>query len=786
MSLKAGIGENHQIRVFVVNSKSILNYADFGIDYRFQFIMYFLRTVLFLLCLGGSLQNEIACAGIELPSRPFTTKVHPSEGQIVQFNPPTFVFPSSIKAKSYLLAISKEKNFPANNTVTFSAFCMLLAPPKKIEPGAYFWRWRAVLKGSTVAGWSSIRKFIVPKEAVGIPFPDIKQIKHRIGMMRPRIYVTSDTLPHLKKKARSKFGPDWIRNVEILAKASQKKILLPEPEFLPCRIFFKNKRGEKYQMMWKKYRPFFREMSSLAENYILTDNLLSGQEAKRRLIHIAKWDPRGSTSRKNNDEICAEILQHCPVVFDRVYSLLNSEEKQLIVNSLLVRMQELYDFLRGLPFELKPYESHRMGYFVPDLLQACFALLGDAPVDDILNYILMQLWSPFYPPFGGADGGWSEGPTYWGWSTSVLANLYFLVHQLTGVPVHQRSSLRNTSQFKLFGNPPYFKMSPFGDGQAHPVKKNGARAMRKLASLYQDQYALWYAQETGVQLYGIDALLFDTGMLQGKPPNDLLQGKAFPSVGLATMHENLSDQSKNVALLFRSSPFGSISHSYADQNTFAIDAYGEPLIIASGYYQRFGSPHHKKWTWTTAASNSVLINNQGQATRDWSSKGNLDQFISTEFADYALGSAHKAYKGLLNIFNRHIFFLRSNHANETPIVIIHDIIEGAKPITAQFLLHASNKFILDGSKQVMLKSASSACQINFVYPSLLQISQTNKFPIMPERSAQNQWHLKGATVKKKRKINSIITIQPYSLKEQYYPMDVFPEKDHSGFIGSCL
>jgi hypothetical protein len=280
--------------------------------------------------------------------------------------------------------------------------------------------------------------------------------------------------------------------------------------------------------------------------------------------------------------------------------------------------------------------------------------------------------------------------------------------------------------------------------------------------------------------------LFDTGMLQGKPPNDLLQGKAFPSVGLATMHENLSDQSKNVALLFRSSPFGSISHSYADQNTFALDAYGEPLIIASGYYQRFGSPHHKKWTWTTAASNSVLINNQGQATRDWSSKGNLDQFISTEFADYALGSAHKAYKGLLNIFNRHIFFLRSNHANETPIVIIHDIIEGAKPITAQFLLHASNKFILDGSKQVMLKSASSACQINFVYPSLLQISQTNKFPIMPERSAQNQWHLKGATVKKKRKINSIITIQPYSLKEQYYPMDVFPEKDHSGFIGSCL
>ena len=44
-------------------------------------------------------------------------------------------------------------------------------------------------------------------------------------------------------------------------------------------------------------------MTRLAQDYLLTGNELSGREAKRRLLSIVAWDPKGSTSLHHNDEV---------------------------------------------------------------------------------------------------------------------------------------------------------------------------------------------------------------------------------------------------------------------------------------------------------------------------------------------------------------------------------------------------------------------------------------------------------------------------------------------------
>ena len=107
--------------------------------------------------------------------------------------------------------------------------------------------------------------------------------------------------------------------------------------------------------------------------------------------------------------------------------------------------------------------------------------------------------------------------------------------------------------------------------------------MYRLAALYENPHALWYAGHDNVHPSGLEARMWDVAGVEARAPIDLPQGKCFFSVGEACMHTAIWSESENVQLLLRSCPFGGISHAYADQNTFALDAYGEPLIIASGY-----------------------------------------------------------------------------------------------------------------------------------------------------------------------------------------------------------
>ncbi len=58
---------------------------------------------------------------------------------------------------------------------------------------------------------------------------------------------------------------------------------------------------------------------------------------------------------------------------------------------------------------------------------------------------------------------------------------------------------------------------------------------------------------------------------------------------------------------FKCSPYGSHGHNHADQNTFNVSAFDEPLFIDTGYYHSYGDPHHNGWTRQTKAHNGVLV-----------------------------------------------------------------------------------------------------------------------------------------------------------------------------------
>ena len=694
----------------------------------------------------------MAFGQIEAPEAPFQTRPWPADGETLNANPPAFVWLPAGETDEHVLQYSRDAGFPAAATTSARTPWLIHVPTETLEAGEWYWRWQP----AGADEWSPVRRFTIAANAVDVPFPDVSAAAARLGAARPRVIVTADELDEVRAWAEATQQP-FLDQVRRDAERALEEDLLPEPEFLPPRG--DPEWGPVYVGIFRTTRPVFGRMSRLAEGYLLSGDETMGRAAARLLMNFLSWDPEGSTSLGHNDEPATEFVRYCPRVYDWVHPLLTDDERRTCREVMATRMAEMYARWERRPFERYPYESHNMGYYLPDLTEACIAMAGEMDVEEMLRYCMLQLWSPYYPPYGGDDGGWQEGPPYWGWVADVFARLCVMVEKATGAQVAQRSSLRNQAYFKLYANPPYAKMSPFGDGQSGP--SGGGTTMFRLASLYRNPYALWFARQKNVSPSGLEAWMWDVSDLEPREPIDLPQGRCFPSVGEAAMHTALWSEAENVQLLFRSCPFGGISHAYADQNTFSLDAFGEPLVIASGYYPYYGSPHHVEWSRKTAASNSVLVNGQGQE-RTWDAKGEVTTFETSPNADYVVGDATLAYPGLLNRFLRKMLFVRPLQTGGPTIIAIHDDLEAEEPSTFQWLLHSLQEMEVGGGEQrVLISRGDVRCRADFLLPKGLELTQTDQFTVPPETGNPNQWHLTASAEEKSASGQSLIVLVPY-------------------------
>jgi hypothetical protein len=274
----------------------------------------------------------------------------------------------------------------------------------------------------------------------------------------------------------------------------------------------------------------------------------------------------------------------------------------------------------------------------------------------------------------------------------------------------------------------------------------------------------------GYRPRGLLAFLDYGREIAGKAPEDLPQGRCFNDVGLACMHDYLWDGERNVEVLMRSSPYGSISHAYADQNAFVLHAFGEPLAISSGYYPYYGSPHHRQWTWQTKSANSIGVDGEGQAIGDWNAKGKILQFRTTDYCHYAVGDATAAYGGRLTRFRRHILYLRPPATGNDPIVVIYDDVAGPKASTYQWWLHALDKMQIDPSaRSVLITRNRAQLDVLFLAPRDLKFSQTDQFSVPPEGDAKrypNQWHLTVESAHPSESCRFLTVLFPHTTDQQ--------------------
>lgn len=673
----------------------------------------------------------------------------PAQGDVVLSNPPSFVWVPVFGAASYTLEYSSDPEFSPETTRTVEGIDLSVYTPDHTldVTQTWYWRVRGVDARDNTGTPSTVRSFIVHPDAVEMPLPSMEEVRSRIPAGHPRLFVTPDTLPTFNAKRTSDllFREVLWKNIQTRANSLVYTPLSPEPPHaMPGGVRDIN--------LWRQYS-FAVEATNNAETlafyYMLTGDELIGEKAREWMLHIASWDPRGATSAAVNDEASMPILHKLARAYSWAYDALSPEDRQVIQDVMRIRGNEAYQILKRRPYESRPYGSHaarQLGF----LLEPAIAFLGEIPeAEEWFDYVVRVIFA-VYPAWGGDEGGWSEGQAYF--SSYVNRALWFVdvLREATGLDLFGRAFFQNNGYFKLYTHPPYAKIGPFGDHADRGPTQTDGYILRVYAVRNNNPYFQWYADqmgggvEPGVMGF-IRAVLHPPFQVQAQAPSDLPPSRYFSDIGWVAIHRSLGDRENAIQFMFRSSPYGTWSHSLADQNTFTIEAYGEPLAISSGYRPYYGSAHHMGWTKATQAHNGILVNGQGQPVQSIDARGQVIGFLNGRSFDYTAGDATAAYPRLLDRAVRHVVYLRPD------VFVLFDDLVAPTPSEYSWLLHAYHSFEYDeatGSITVNARNASLQGQLWASSPT--RFSQTNEFavPLDEPMNVAEQWHLTATTTER--------------------------------------
>ncbi|TLS49056.1 DUF4962 domain-containing protein [Paenibacillus antri] len=660
-------------------------------------------------------------------SGPLTVQYAPTEETELRENPPRFTWMGgSWEDERYALQLSTDELFQGEETVTFGPLPYnFYTPDRVLAPGTYYWRYALWDGDGPASDWSRTRRFRVAPGLPETPLPSRADRYAGSSEAHPRLWLDAAGVEALRARVRTDAdGCGWTAFYErsVLPWAEREQIA--EPARYPD-----NKRvASLWRRMYMDCQETLYAIRHLAvAGVVLQDEALLAK-AKAWLLHAASWDPDGTTSRDYNDEAAFRVAGALAWGYDWLHGELTDDERRLVRASLLRRTEQVaFHVIDRSKIHHVPYDSHAVRSLSSVLTPCCIALLHEEEqAKEWLDYAI-DYFACLYSPWGGADGGWAEGPMYWTTGMAFVTEAMGLLKAYVGIDLYRRPFFRKTGDFPLYCFSPDTTRASFGDQSTLgdlPSLKTGA-LMRLFAGQTGNPAYRWYYDQvrarespeeadTKFYNYGWWDFRFDELVYRHEIPDDApgsLDGveplRWFRDVGWVAMHHRMDDPAEHVVLLAKSSPYGSISHSHGDQNGFLLHAYGEPLAIDSGYYVAFGSTMHLNWRRQTRSKNAPLIDGRGQyAGRDKSlnleASGRVEDARFRDGVGYARMDATAAYRVEIPYAKRvarELYFVGGSY------VVVVDLVDLEQPGRVTWQLHALREpepnrqtFRVDGEK----------------------------------------------------------------------------------------
>jgi len=643
-------------------------------------------------------------------------------------------------------------------------------PPRVFPPGVYTWRYRGVDKDGNQTNWSQARTFTIPDRAVPMPMPPREELLGRIPKSHPRLFVRPEDVPRLRELAQGTMNDRYRQ----LVAQCERLLAAPPPTAEPRKYPAEMVQGsEEWKTLWWGNRTYtltaLDGAATLAFTRLLGGKEEYGQLAKRILLDCAKWDPKGATGYRYNDEAGMPYAYYFSRTYTFVYDLLSEEQRETCRRVMKIRGEEMYEHLY--PRHLwQPYSSHsnRAWHFLGEI---GVAFLGGIEGADDWVWFAMNVFYNVYPVWSDDDGGWHEGVSYWSSYVDRFTWWADVMRAAMGVNAYQKPYFAKVGYYPMYLLPPGKTDGGLGDGANRYRASQLVPLVSQLAAQAGNPHWQWYVEQMGGPGETSGYVGFVRGMLpkvEPQPPEGLPPSRLFRGTGQAYLNTTLTAADQDVQVIFKSSPMGTQSHGNEANNSFVLWAYGQPLLVRTGHYYLYGGPHHRDWVWSTRSLNNITVDGQGQVKCSSAAKGRIVAFKTTPSIDVVVGEAAEAYRlseggkdrRLLDRYTRAILFVKPE------LVIVFDRLAAPQPANFQYWLHAVNKFAVNGQRDVVTRAGDVVCAIDILAPEGLSFTQTDQYDPNPwPQITMREWHLTATTPSRAKTAEFVAVYRPHRAQQ---------------------
>ena len=719
----------------------------------------------------ASCSDETPMAITEEPPAPETpdayhdkirTQPYPKADNELYLNPAPLIVPKDMKTAALLqFSLSRNPQFAeAETTLSEPQEWCMYNPHRTLETGTWYWRFRSLAAAGQEAEWSDTYSFEVKDETPRFATPAFNDFLTNAPRVHPRLYAfLDDKIEAARQRITS--HPEYKQLTALAATAL-------EADFSPSSLPYSRTTDLRlytdylYQAYHLTLRTEYREK--------LNDILNS-------LLEVPPTDAQLFDSNFAATDIASAYLN----IYDLLYNELSATQRTAI-QAQLMRVAHYY-----YPQHLGTEENHLFdNHFWQQNMRVLFQIAyltydkADYPNEakEMLQYYY-ELWTARAPASGfNRDGVWHNGTGYFINNVQTLYYIPLLFSYVARRDFLQHPWYQNAGRALVYTCPPQSRSLGFGDGseKADAPQRQCAAFADFLAREAGDAYAGWYAGQCLASLRRAPELrLYRMASARGyetQLPTEARKMIWYQDAGEVVMHSDLAHTEHDLSLAFRSSTFGSGSHTTASQNAFNLLYKGVDVYRSSGYYLNFSDAHNLMSYRHTRAHNTLLVDGIGQPYST-AGYGNITRALGGDHISYCLGDASKAYSGItddalwtaafaqagitqtpdngfgatpLTKYRRHVLMLHPD------IVVIYDDLEAASPVRWDWLLHSPVKFDLNAPEQMVGTSndGKGFVAVTQLFSShACTLSQTDRFAVPPTATPDsrypNQWHFTAST-----------------------------------------
>jgi Heparinase II/III-like protein/Domain of unknown function (DUF4962) len=424
----------------------------------------------------------------------------------------------------------------------------------------------------------------------------------------------------------------------------------------------------------------------------------------------SRWEPPWFTAHGQHTYYPAgQLAAEVAFGYDLLYGHLTESERALIRRALVEKsiIPTFKEYVAD--NRIMANTSNWIAHTVGGALIAAAAIASDvkaAEVDGRFEIYLNGLLRKFEDHLAASylpDGSYGEGISYQEFDLETTALALEALKRVFGVDYWQRSHVIESLAYPLYTLAQPISAS-LDMGDSHPPS---GRTIAPLVVQSKDPTLCWfYGQFRHAEIR--DFLFFDDS-IKPLPPNlaQLPTSRIFRDKGNAVFRSGWG--ADDFVFLFRAGP--NFNHNHADQGSFLLTAFGEPLITEAGWSHYYNDPYYATFFTQAIGHNTVLVDDdpESQAVADTPQFAALDaypkitQAITSEFYDAVSSDLVSVYRERLSRYTRRIIFVKPHY-----FVVFDDLEVNGEAAKFDWLLHLPDRSRLTIAPGLALYKADKA------------------------------------------------------------------------------